>query len=559
MSSELSSIATKALDKKQGGKSSGLSALMKLGIDDKAFGDKLKKAIDKATKDGGKPMLLNIKNDALNSKTTDSKSQKSNMEIDENTKDLIFRQALAFSKMNSELSTEKNTKELRDLSKGDKKLSTILDKLKKDGVNANIKIEQIVEKSTTTDTKKPKKHDSQDVIDAKNSTASSAVKSLLESKATKDLADKNSIDGSKIKTLLASNHESQMKAQIEQNDSKKDTKTKDVKTKDNEQKIKTSDEKDTKVKSSSIEDTEQSKRQIKKEKDSKNEVKSDTKNEPEVIEVKDIVNTKKAQQEVKKEPIDASKDAEIKHPVKNDKKDTSEVKKDTSDSVAQNLIVKDKTSEAKKQDDKTVVQAKKDDKPISLQDLLAGVEHVKVNKDESLEHKDSQDAKQDEPKENIKQTVLEQNQMLSDVKTPEDNLGQKVRDAQAVLKNFAEDLKDKIDEYKPPIMKVSMELRPDNMAPVDVTMITRGQNLIININSSDDAMKMFMQNASDFRQNLMNIGFTEMTMNFNFKDQNGEKKQYQYQEQSAKKYKAIEDISSVGTMSNIEVIVPKYA
>ena len=139
--------------------------------------------------------------------------------------------------------------------------------------------------------------------------------------------------------------------------------------------------------------------------------------------------------------------------------------------------------------------------------------------------------------------------------------------AKEALKYLSEDIKETIDSYKPPMMKVSMEMNPQNMGAVDVTLISRGQNLIVNVASSQDNMQMFMQNIQEFRTNLNNLGFTSLEMNFNFSGQSqnsssGNNSDRQWREDSAKRYEANSKIGAItDKIESLDIILPhpKYA
>ena len=86
------------------------------------------------------------------------------------------------------------------------------------------------------------------------------------------------------------------------------------------------------------------------------------------------------------------------------------------------------------------------------------------------------------------------------------------------INQFTNDLKEKMEQYKPPIMRVKMALNPKNLGEVEVTLIHRGNNLHVNITSNTNTMSLFTQNQAEFKNSLVNMGFTNLEMNFS--DQN---------------------------------------
>ena len=127
-----------------------------------------------------------------------------------------------------------------------------------------------------------------------------------------------------------------------------------------------------------------------------------------------------------------------------------------------------------------------------------------------------------------------------------------------VFKNFAKEMRDKIDNYKPPIMKMSIELRPYNLGKVEVTLLTRGDQLKIQINSNTQALTMIMQNINDFKQSLSNVGVNDVAMNFqsSFGESKGEQKN-QEQEQVAQNFHEEEE-QKVEEVTSLELSVPIY-
>jgi flagellar hook-length control protein FliK len=101
--------------------------------------------------------------------------------------------------------------------------------------------------------------------------------------------------------------------------------------------------------------------------------------------------------------------------------------------------------------------------------------------------------------------------------------------AKESLKHFTLNLKEAIENYKPPISKLSMELHPKELGKVEVTIVNRGNNLQIQINSNNTAISFFHSTQQELRQNLINMGFTDVNMSFNQNQQQGNKEYKQNQ------------------------------
>ena len=123
------------------------------------------------------------------------------------------------------------------------------------------------------------------------------------------------------------------------------------------------------------------------------------------------------------------------------------------------------------------------------------------------------------------------------------------------LNRFTNDLKEKIDAYKPPLMKVKMALNPKNLGEVEVTLIHRGNNLHVNITSNTNTMSLFTQNQAEFKNSLVNMGFTNLEMNFSDQGKNSR----QNQQSSKKNGLSFEEYNSQDEQeSSVELIVPRY-
>ncbi len=80
--------------------------------------------------------------------------------------------------------------------------------------------------------------------------------------------------------------------------------------------------------------------------------------------------------------------------------------------------------------------------------------------------------------------------------------------------HFSDKLKEALQNYRPPVTKISLELNPQNLGSVELTITKRGDNIHIQIGSNQQALQLFMQNAQDFKNQLSNLGFNEVQMDF---------------------------------------------
>jgi len=115
------------------------------------------------------------------------------------------------------------------------------------------------------------------------------------------------------------------------------------------------------------------------------------------------------------------------------------------------------------------------------------------------------------------------------------NIKHKIIEAKQTIKHFASSLKEAVENYKPPITKLTLELHPKELGKVDVTIQQRGENLQVQINTNNQTtINLFIQNQNELKNSLVNMGFTNINMNFNSND-NQQKKQNQQKQQLTSK------------------------
>ncbi len=132
----------------------------------------------------------------------------------------------------------------------------------------------------------------------------------------------------------------------------------------------------------------------------------------------------------------------------------------------------------------------------------------------------------------------------------------KINDAKQSLNTFANDLKEQIENYKPPIMKIKMTLSPKDLGDVNVNLISRGNSLQVTINSNYNTMALFTQNQAEFKNALVNMGFTNLNMSFSSNSNQNKEQQHSSKHNS----KPLEEFSEDELMQidTIELTIPRY-
>nr|WP_170879005.1 flagellar hook-length control protein FliK [Campylobacter coli] len=194
---------------------------------------------------------------------------------------------------------------------------------------------------------------------------------------------------------------------------------------------------------------------------------------------------------------------------------------------------------------------------------------LNLNKDNKTNNKDNTNFTHYTNKENYTQ---EQGKIQSEntEKNPLDDLNSLVKDLNKIsqnntknitpketLQHFSQDLKAAMEQYKAPITKLSITLNPHNLGEVEVTLVQRGNNLHINFNSNTNAMNLFIQNQAEFKNSLVNMGFTGLEMNFSDQGKR-EQNQNQGKNRSGYGFKDALDGKNESEKVNLELVLAKY-
>lgn len=144
-----------------------------------------------------------------------------------------------------------------------------------------------------------------------------------------------------------------------------------------------------------------------------------------------------------------------------------------------------------------------------------------------------------------------------------DSLEVKTKEAAQTMRHFAIDLKEAAENYKPPFTRVTMKLNPEKLGEVEVTLVQRGNNVHVNIQSNNNASVAFLaHNATELKAQLAHQGITNATMNFmsGGESQSQNPQQQQQQHNRFKAYESLQELESAQQeLSALEIILPHYA
>ena len=146
-----------------------------------------------------------------------------------------------------------------------------------------------------------------------------------------------------------------------------------------------------------------------------------------------------------------------------------------------------------------------------------------------------------------------------------DSFEVKLNEAKQMIKYLSADVKTAIEDYKSPFTRVKIQLNPQKLGEVDVTIVQRGKNLHVNINSNTTAINTLATNVNELRAQLNNSGINNATFNFNSSSQGDQQNSSQQQNrqnerQAHEEYNHFEsEESNEEILSSLEIVVPSYA
>jgi hypothetical protein len=146
-----------------------------------------------------------------------------------------------------------------------------------------------------------------------------------------------------------------------------------------------------------------------------------------------------------------------------------------------------------------------------------------------------------------------------------DSFEVKLNEAKQMVKYISQDIKSAIDNYKSPFTRVKVQLNPQKLGEVDLTIVQRGKNLHVNISSNNTAINALSMNANELKTQLNSNGINNATLNFNNSSQNTEQNNSQQQNRQNER-KANEEYNyfdeteaNEEIMSSLEIVVANYA
>jgi len=165
------------------------------------------------------------------------------------------------------------------------------------------------------------------------------------------------------------------------------------------------------------------------------------------------------------------------------------------------------------------------------------------------------------------ETVVKADGVVNSSKT--DGLELKLNESKQMIKYISSDVKAAIEDYKSPFTRVKVQLNPQKLGEIDLTVVQRGKNLHVNLSSNNAAINILALNANELKAQLNSNGINNASLNFNSGHEGGESENSQghnqnsrHEREAADEYRSFERFKeeeiAEELISSLEIVVPRY-
>lgn len=137
----------------------------------------------------------------------------------------------------------------------------------------------------------------------------------------------------------------------------------------------------------------------------------------------------------------------------------------------------------------------------------------------------------------------------------------KIAEGRQMMRYLSNEIKEAINDYKPPFVKLSVKLNPARLGEIDVSIVKRGDKVHVNLSSNTAALNLLQNQSNDLKVALNNAGLNDASMNFSHSNQGSKEQQQQQQQQnnqhSTAKYQEMASLDE-DTVDSLELIIPQY-
>jgi flagellar hook-length control protein FliK len=147
-----------------------------------------------------------------------------------------------------------------------------------------------------------------------------------------------------------------------------------------------------------------------------------------------------------------------------------------------------------------------------------------------------------------------------------DSFEVKLNEAKQMVKYLSHDVKTAIEDYKSPFTRLKIQLNPQKLGEIDLTIVQRGKNLHVNLSSNNAAINTLTMNVNDLKLQLNNNGINNATLSFSNNSQSSDQgtgsqtqQQQQNRQNAQDEYNYFDkEESNEEIISSLEIIVPHY-
>ena len=147
-----------------------------------------------------------------------------------------------------------------------------------------------------------------------------------------------------------------------------------------------------------------------------------------------------------------------------------------------------------------------------------------------------------------------------------DSFEVKLNEAKQMIKYLSQDVKTAIEDYKSPFTRIKIQLNPQRLGKIDLTVVQRGKNLHVNLSSNSIAINALSMNATELKVQLQNSGINNASLNFSNNSgsqsnnaQTSGGQHHQHEKQAKEQYSYLQNEEANEVLSNsLEIVVPHY-
>lgn len=164
------------------------------------------------------------------------------------------------------------------------------------------------------------------------------------------------------------------------------------------------------------------------------------------------------------------------------------------------------------------------------------------------------------------QSFKESSPMVATASKDVSSLDVKIAEAKQMIRYLSDDIKKAIDDYKPPISRIKVQLNPAKLGEMELSVTQRGKNIIVNLSSNNTAINLLNANLAELRVQLQHSGINSASFHLssNGAETSGGFAQQQREQQHKKAQKEYnffskDELEGDEVLASLEITIPRYA